>query len=283
MTKRPLLSLVLLLAAASPALAQKAKPGPLPGQGIDWKADWKEALKESTVRNVPIMLCVLSDGAQQTKPMTENTYTDPKVIEMSRNFVCVAAHKETAHGSKEVVLGREKVKLCQIYYTVPCEAHVNGWGAVGAFYQGTVNIPATVFAEPGGKEISKETVQYSGSDLAKKMQEVLNKLPGEKVPLPLWQAGQQLARDAGAHAEKGDIKKALDAWTRLGKLSRTFWFRDTSREGLDKLIEQGEKRIAEAAVKDTPEEKKKALQKVIDDFKGTRVADQAKKELDALK
>jgi hypothetical protein len=276
-------ALAIFLAAAAPAFAQKARPGPLPGQGIDWKGDWKAAIQESTARNVPIMVCVLSDGAQQTKPMTEGAYTDPKVIEASRNFVCVAAHKETGHGSKEVILGREKVKLCQIYHTVPCDTHVNGWSAAGTFFQGTINIPATVFAEPGGKEISKDNVQYAGSDLAKKMQEVLSKLPGEKVPLPVWQAGQQLARDAAAHAEKGDIRKAMDAWTKLGKLSRTFWFRDTSREGLDKLLEQGEKRIAEASVKDTPEEKRKAFQKVIDDFKGTRVADQAKKELDALK
>jgi hypothetical protein len=215
--------------------------------------------------------------------MAETSFTDQKVIEASRNFVCFIVHEETSHGSKEAVVGREKLKLCQEYYTIPCETHVKGWDAVGKFFQGTFQTPTTVFAEPGGKEISRYVGSLDARDLLKKMQEIQGKVQGEKVPLPVWHAGQQLAREAAAHMEKGDLRKAIDAWTKLGKLSKAYWFRDTSREGLDKLIDNGERRIADALVKDTPEEKRKALQKVIDDFKGTRVADQAKKELDALK
>lgn len=59
---RALLALAVLFAAASPALAQGRKKEMLPGQGIDWKADWDAAVKEATARNVPIMYAVHKDN-----------------------------------------------------------------------------------------------------------------------------------------------------------------------------------------------------------------------------
>ena len=44
--------------------------------------------------------------------MSDSTFTDPKVIELSRNFVNVIAHSETAHGDRDAMVGKEKVKLC---------------------------------------------------------------------------------------------------------------------------------------------------------------------------
>ena len=59
---RTLLAVAVLLAAASPALAQGKKKEMLPGQGIDWQGDWDAAVKEATARNVPIMFCVHKDN-----------------------------------------------------------------------------------------------------------------------------------------------------------------------------------------------------------------------------
>jgi hypothetical protein len=60
MTKA-LVAIALLCAAATPALAQ-GKKNMVPGQGIDWKGDWDEAVKEATARNVPIMFSVHQDN-----------------------------------------------------------------------------------------------------------------------------------------------------------------------------------------------------------------------------
>lgn len=61
--KTATLTLAVLVAAAGPALAQnKGSKGPLPGQGIDWKADFDAAVKEATARNVPIMFTVHKDN-----------------------------------------------------------------------------------------------------------------------------------------------------------------------------------------------------------------------------
>jgi len=60
--KKLSLAFVLLVAAAGVAEAQnKPSKGPLPGQGIDWKADFDAAVKEATARNVPIMFTVHKD------------------------------------------------------------------------------------------------------------------------------------------------------------------------------------------------------------------------------
>ena len=69
--------------------------------------------------------------------MSETSYTDPKVIEMSKNFVNVVAHQETGHGDREVFVGREKKKLCTDYLTIPCAVHTKGWEAVGTFFNGS--------------------------------------------------------------------------------------------------------------------------------------------------
>ncbi len=57
------LSLAVALAVgAADAQQSKRKSNLLPGTGIDWKGDWDAALKEATLRNVPIMFTVHKDG-----------------------------------------------------------------------------------------------------------------------------------------------------------------------------------------------------------------------------
>ena len=60
--KRLALCAALLIAAAATAHAQGGKKKSLlPGQGIDWQGDWEAAVKEATLRNVPIMFTVHKD------------------------------------------------------------------------------------------------------------------------------------------------------------------------------------------------------------------------------
>src|SRR5688572_31664880 len=127
--------------------------------------------------------------------MSETSYTDPKVIEMSKNFVNVVAHQETSHGDRELLVGREKKKLCTEYFNIPCSTHVKGWDAVGKFITGTFQTPTTVFADPGGVEISRKVGGLSAGELVKAMNEALLKVNGEKIGLPVWSMMKQLAAD----------------------------------------------------------------------------------------
>jgi len=88
--------------------------------------------------------------------MSETTFTDPKVIEASKNFVNIIAHRETTTATAKS--RREgKIKLCNEYYNIPCSVHTKGESVVGKFFQGSLGTPSTVFADPSGKEISKVT------------------------------------------------------------------------------------------------------------------------------
>ena len=214
--------------------------------------------------------------------MSETSFADPKVIELSRNFVNFIAHSETAHGSREAVVGKDKIKLCNEYYDIPCEVHTKGWTAVGTFFNGTFQTPTTVFADPSGKEISRVVGGLGSSELMKKMTEAFGKVDGEKIPFATWTTANKLNAEAEAAFEKGDVKRAVDDWTRLGKIKGAR-FRVMSQDGLKKADESGDKALKDALAIENLEEKKKALKKIVDDYKGCPVAAEAKKELDALK
>lgn len=215
--------------------------------------------------------------------MSETSYVDPKVIEMSRNFVNVIAHQETGHGDREVLVGREKKKLCTEYYTIPCSVHVKGWEAVGKYFQGSFGTPTTVFTDPGGVEISRKVGGLSGGELVKAMQEVLPKVNGDKIGLPVWSMLKQLQADVDAQLAKNEAKKAVDAAAKISKLGKGPVFRDAAKESNEKIEAHGKSALDAALALEKVEDKKKALQKVVDAYKPLPVSDEAKAELAKLK
>lgn len=215
--------------------------------------------------------------------MSETSYVDPKVIEMSKNFVNVVAHEETSHGDREILVGREKKKLCTEYFTIPCATHKAAWSAVGNYFQGSFGTPTTVFADPGGVEISRKVGGLSGGELVKAMQEALAKVQGEKIPLPVWSAKAQCEADVDAALAKPDPRKAIEAAGKIGKLGKATAFKDASREALDKVEAHGKSALEAALGLEKPEDRKKALQKVVDGYKPLPVSDDAKKALAELK
>jgi hypothetical protein len=214
--------------------------------------------------------------------MSDSTFTDPKVVEMSKNFVNVIAHSETSHGDHEVLVGREKMKLCNDYYNIPCSTHTKGWSAVGKFFQGTFGTPSTVFADPTGKELSKHQGGMGSGELIKKMTEAVAQVPGDKAHLALWQAAKKLAADGDAFLAKGEIRKAVEAYGKLSRIKGAA-FKTMSDAAAARAAEAGEKALEAALALENLEEKKKALRKIVDDYKPMAVSTKAKKELDALK
>jgi hypothetical protein len=214
--------------------------------------------------------------------MSDSTFTDPKVVEMSKNFVNLVAHSETSHGEHETLVGREKMKLCNEYYNIPCSTHTKAWSVVGKFFQGTFGTPSTVFTDPAGKELSKHQGGLSGGELIKKMNEALTQVPGDKAHLAQWQAAKKFAADGEAFLAKGEIKKAVETFGRLAKMKGTP-FKAMSDESAAKANEAGEKALKEALALENVEDRKKALKKIVDDYKPLAVSTAAKKELDALK
>jgi hypothetical protein len=279
--KTPLVAAALLLALAPAATAQSKKTFG-PGQGIDWQGDWEAAVREATARNVPIVLTIHKDLCPRCKSMEEGTLKNAKVIELSKSFVNVVAHRDTGHGSTETLVGREKASFCNDYGTIPCETHVKGWSAVGRFINGTFGTPTTVFCDPAGKELFRLEGDPGTGDMVKKMTEALGKVEGEKIPSTTWTQAGLLRSQAEAAAEKGDVRKAVDLWTKLGKFKGAA-FRTMSQEGLQKVDEKGADALKAALAIEEVAGRKAALRKIVDDFKGLPAATEARKELEALK
>lgn len=214
--------------------------------------------------------------------MASSSYVDAKVIEMSKSFVSVISHQETGHGEKEVIVGREKIKVCKDYHTIPCSVHVLGSSATTKFFQGSIGVPATVFCDPTGKELSKASGALSSSQLLKEMQKTLDGVKGEKIHLMFWQTARKGQADADVALEKNDFKKAIDAYTKIGKL-RIKALTQMSEEGLKRVSDLGDKLLQDALAIESVSDKKKALEKIAADFKPLAVAAAAKKELDGLK
>ena len=60
--KSTVVAVALLCSIPGLAYAQGKKKEMLPGQGIDWKGTWEEAVKEATARNVPLHVAVHKDN-----------------------------------------------------------------------------------------------------------------------------------------------------------------------------------------------------------------------------
>src|SRR5687767_11380633 len=214
--------------------------------------------------------------------MSDSTFTDPRVIELSRNFVNVLAHSETAHGDRDAIVGREKVKLCNEYGNIPCSVHTKGWSAVGKFINGTFMTPTTIFADPQGKEIGKSEGGLSGKELTKKMEDALAKVPGDKIHSALWQAARRFVADSDAWLAKGEPKKAVECLVKLGKIKGAP-IKAIADEAVSRANEAGRRALQTAVALGADEGKKKALRKVVDDYRPLEVSAEAKKELEAIK
>jgi hypothetical protein len=86
-----LAALLVVLLLASPALSQQAPTG-----GIEWQKDLTTGLEKAKETGKVLMICINAtyvDGKKREEPaakgLREVVYRDPKVVEKSREFVCV--------------------------------------------------------------------------------------------------------------------------------------------------------------------------------------------------
>ena len=211
--------------------------------------------------------------------MAETSFTDRKVIAAAQNFVCVVAHRENAHGETEYVIDREKVKLCNEYYTINCKEHQKGESAIGRFFQGTFGTPTTVFCDPFGNELFRVRGGLAAGMLTNRMSDALAKVKGPKVSAAQWKFAQKMIADAKAHVEKKEYKKAISIYTKLGKMRGSTSFKKMSKEALGEINEEGVFLLAQATEIEDASKRKSAIRKISGEFRGLPVAKQAYEEL----
>lgn len=264
------------------ALLAQSKKAPLPGEGIDWKSGWDVAVKEAAERNVPILFTVFKDGNANCNSMIESCFTDSNVIALSKSFVNVAAVDGNSHGEKEIVVGKERVKVCKLFHVMPCASHEKTFRYAFKFWQSPISCPATVFCDPQGNQLFKADGVLTAADLAKKMQSALSKVTGDKIALPQWRKALALLDDGAEALEKGEAKKALEAFRKVAAMKGKS-LQKRAEDAIAKVTELGEQRLLEAVGITDLKERRRALSKVMDEFKGLDVSAKAKREFDAAK
>jgi hypothetical protein len=267
-------------ALALSVLSAYAKP---PVDGVHWAKTWEDAVKEAKERNVPIMVTFHKDNCPRCTGMDSSVYNQKEFIAASRRWVNVYCNKDTGHGTVKID-GKEMCKLCP---SITCDDHVKcdqGSGS-GAYFNGTIGTPATVWADSSGKKIDSNQGGMSSKQLLEKMAEA------EKAQGPgLDEASYAFLTDNLAAGEKattdGKTKDAIDAYTgivkQMGKNPAAKTWVEKAQSALDKLVEGAKARIEEAAkAKDGGDfaKAKELLKAVQTEFKGQPVAKDADKAM----
>lgn len=213
--------------------------------------------------------------------MASSTYTDAKVIAMSKNFVNVVAHGEKGHKTREVLVGKEKQTWCEEYWGISCDVHEKAAQITGKFMKGGYGTPTTVICDPDGNELDRNPGAMGAGELVKFMEKNLAKIPGPKVGFAEWSAALKSVAAVDGHLEKDEFKKAVEAWQKLAK-SKLKAVQEMAEAAKKKLEERGEALLSEAESKleSAVEEAKALLKKVAEQFKPL---DCAKKAADLLK
>ena len=198
--------------------------------------------------------------------MESSTYPNKAYIESSRMWVNVAAHQEKTH-EVDAVIGGKKVTVCTAYWNIPCEAHAKCYGASGKF-EGITGLPTTVYTDPDGKEIGRTVGGKGASELIKMQKDLLEKIPGDKISVDVWNQVKKLMADGDSAFAKGEWKEAIKDYTIVSK-QREKTLKEKGAEALSKVNEKGREFIAEAKgkIETEKEEAKKILKMVAADFK----------------
>lgn len=74
---------------------------------VDWIYSYDEAMKKSAAENKPVMMDLYTEWCGWCKKLDRETYQDAKVVELSRNFVClkIDAEKEPRLAEKYSIRG----------------------------------------------------------------------------------------------------------------------------------------------------------------------------------
>jgi hypothetical protein len=218
--------------------------------------------------------------------MESSTYPDKKVIAKSREFVNVAVHTSKGHMRDHIMPTGEMKKLCEHYWNITCDVHNQAYKEARNKYAGISGMPTTLFAMPTGEEIedSRHAGGLGGSELIKKMEEALEKVPGEKIHYDQWNLAKTNLADGETAYTAGDFKKSVALWTKVSKMKERPLSK-MSEEPLQRVQAKGLELLeaAKGQLESEPEAAKKQIKSIADDFKGLDVSRAATELLKTLK
>ncbi len=175
--------------------------------------------------------------------MESSTYPDKKFIASSQNFVNVAIHNGSGHGTKQLRVGRETKEVCKLYGNlnsfITCSDH-NSIGAGNVPGANKVRgVPALIILDPSGKEILHQSAGgKSASGLIKIFDGVIKDNRLSPVPVSLYQRAKGIRAAAGAKLEEGKYKDAIRAFNMLAKIKGPKAIKELAKSWMDEGLSQ---------------------------------------------
>lgn len=208
--------------------------------------------------------------------MERSAYPNPAVVTASKNMVCLVGHGgardfATNHGSKDVKVGTEKVRMCKIYSGIQCADHVEIFKerAHPVFKNQVFATPHHLYYTPSGEEIVRNFGTKTPQELAKDFADALAKVPGPHVGKDDYDGAKTHVNQGLDLVKKDEIKKAIAVFTTLTK-HKNEQLRPMGTRELDALQASGDARVQSAlqTLESTngEEKAKKELKKVADEY-----------------
>lgn len=144
--------------------AQVVPPRAVPAQAVGaaaeagqiaWTTDLKTAEKEASRTGKPVLIDFWAEWCGVCKEMEETTFVDPRVVELSKKFLCVRIDMtdESSEAAKHL---KERYKI--------------------------LGLPTLVLEDPDGTVVQKISHGLSGKELAQEMEKVLQTLEQTSAP-----------------------------------------------------------------------------------------------------
>lgn len=279
--KRTLAALAALLSLSASVPQEKS---------ILWTKSWAEALEEASIRNVPIYFTVHQDGCKECISVEKTAYPNAEVVSASRNMVCVVGHTgaskdfSTNHGTKEIKVGGEKVKVCKIYPGIACSDHVEAFKerAQALFKGAKFATPHHIYFSPAGEEWARNAGGKAPGELAREFGEMLAKVNGTHVAKDEYDGAKSQIETGRSLVKKDEIKKAIESFTKVAKHKNERLQVLGTRE-MDALGAAGDARFQAAMQtmesQNGEEKAKKELKKLADEYAPLACAEKAKEIL----
>ena len=224
--------------------------------------------------------------------MESSTYPDKKFVASSMNFVNVAVHTGTAHGTKELRVGRETKEVCKLYGNfnsfLTCAEH-------NSMPRGSIpgsdkvrGVPALIILDPTGEKVLH---QSSGGKSASRMIKVFDEVIQENRLAPvhasLYQKAKGIRAAAKGKLEEGKYKDAIRAFGMLAKVKGPKAIKELGQTWMDEglaecdaagqeLLEKA-KSLWESEEAADKKEAKKLLNEVYRNFRNLDCYKEAKK------
>lgn len=209
--------------------------------------------------------------------MEKGTYPNPAVVTASKNMVCVVGHAgtgarnswDTTHGTREVKVGTEKVKMCKFYTGLVCSDHVEIFKerAHPVFKNQQFATPHHIYYTPAGEEMMRNAGSKSAQELARDFADMLAKVGGDHVTKDAYEAAKKDVASGLSLVKKDDIKKAIEVFSKLTRHVQPL-LHPMGTKQLDALEASGSARVDAAVqtLQSSEEQGKKELKKVAEEY-----------------